>query len=201
MFRWKTEWLKGYEKKHVRRLQCKHWVNKAKVLLILTDEKNPKTNKKLGANFVSRQLDMRRKRKSTTALLSPPKRTETNTNTVTARWTGGGSRHVWVGKKGRGQTLPDSLTAGRGEAMPWDKVEAAEKGSRAFSLSPIGGRRSRAEGGSQSVMNSLCFFVVQLPVCSICFSPFVEGATLIQCSVSCSLQKWGCLQEPGGYNS
>lgn len=41
--------------------------------------------------------------------------------------------------------------------MPWDKVEAAEKGSGAFSLSPIGGRRSRAEVGSQSVMNS-CFF-------------------------------------------
>lgn len=42
--------------------------------------------------------------------------------------------------------------------MPWDKVEAAEKGSGAFSLSPIGGRRSRAEVGSQSVMNSFWFF-------------------------------------------
>ncbi len=46
---------------------------------------------------------------------------------------------------GGGLTLPDSLTAGRGEAMPWEKAEAAEKGSGAFSLSPIGGGRSRAE--------------------------------------------------------
>lgn len=56
---------------------------------------------------------------------------------------------------GGGLTLPDSLTAGRGEAMPWEKVEAAEKGSGAFSLSPIGSGRNRAEGSSQSVMNSL----------------------------------------------
>lgn len=61
-----------------------------------------------------------------------------------------GGRYVWEGKGGL--TLPDSLTAGRGEAMPWEKAEAAEKGSGAFSLSPIGSGRSRAE---QSVMNSL----------------------------------------------
>lgn len=66
------------------------------------------------------------------------------------------------GQGGRGLTLPDSLTAGRGEAMPWDKVEAAEKGSGAFSLSPIGSGRSRAEVSSQSVMNIffVLFFVV-----------------------------------------
>lgn len=46
---------------------------------------------------------------------------------------------------GGGLTLPDSLAAGRGEAMPWGKAEAAEKGSGAFSLSPIGSGRSRAE--------------------------------------------------------
>lgn len=49
-------------------------------------------------------------------------------------------------------TLPDSLTAGRGEAMPWEKAETAEKGSGALSLSPKGSGRSRAE---HSVMNSL----------------------------------------------
>lgn len=71
--------------------------------------------------------------------------------------------------------------------MPWDKVEAAEKGSGAFSLSPIGGRRSRAEVGSQSVMNSLCsFFFVQMPVCSICFSPFIEGCNIDP--MFCSMQ-------------
>lgn len=46
---------------------------------------------------------------------------------------------------GWGLTLPDSLTAGRGKAMPWEKTEAAEKGSGAFSQSPIGSGRSRAE--------------------------------------------------------
>lgn len=56
--------------------------------------------------------------------------------------------------------------------MPWGKVEAAEKGSGAFSLSPIGGRRSRAEVGSQSVMmNSLrLFFCSNARVVSSVFS-------------------------------
>lgn len=52
-------------------------------------------------------------------------------------------RYNWVGKGGL--TLPDSLTAGRGEAMPREKVDAAEKGSGAISLSPIGSGWSRAE--------------------------------------------------------
>lgn len=53
--------------------------------------------------------------------------------------------------------------------MPWEKAEAAEKGSGTFSLSPIGGRRSRAEVGSQSVMNSL--WLVLLFKCQC--APFV----------------------------
>lgn len=75
---------------------------------------------------------------------------------------GRGGGYIWEGKGGRGLTLPDSLTAGRGEAMPWDKVEAAEKGSGAFSLSPIGSGRSRAEVSSQSVMNNFFFCDAQL---------------------------------------
>lgn len=60
--------------------------------------------------------------------------------------------------------------------MPWVKVEAAEKGSGAFSVSPIGGRRSRAEVGSQSVTKGFWFFV-QMPVCSIwVFFSFVIGS-------------------------
>lgn len=78
------------------------------------------------------------------------------------------------GGEGGGLTLPDSLTAGRGEAMPWEKAEAAEKGSGAFSLSPIGSGRSRAEqrGSSQSVMNSLTeHFLIHLerPGCELTY--------------------------------
>lgn len=60
-----------------------------------------KKDSKKGPKCISSQLDMHHKRK-TTVLLSTPKSTETNTNTVTARWTGGGSRHIWVGKEGAG---------------------------------------------------------------------------------------------------
>ena len=57
-----------------------------------------------------------------------------------------GDTFGWEGEGGEGGlTLPDSLTAGRGEAMPWEKAEAAEKGSGAFSLSPKGSGRSRVE--------------------------------------------------------
>lgn len=46
--------------------------------------------------------------------------------------------------------------------MPWDKVEAAEKGSGAFSLSPIGGRRSR--GRQSKHYEQFLGFFVQKPV-------------------------------------
>lgn len=63
--------------------------------------------------------------------------------------------------------------------MPWDKVEAVEKGSGAFSLSPIGGRRSRAEVGSQSVMNSFCFvFLFKCQCVQFVFSPLLEGCNI-----------------------
>lgn len=71
-----------------------------------------------------------------------------NTNTISVGWTG---RETQLGGQG-GLTLPDSLTAGRGEAMPWEKAEAAEKGSGAFSQSPIGS--DGAEQSTQSIMNS-----------------------------------------------
>lgn len=45
--------------------------------------------------------------------------------------------------------------------MPWEKVEAAEKGSGAFSLSPIGSGRSRAEV-KQSERYEQFFFSEQL---------------------------------------
>lgn len=93
---------------------------------------------------------------------SPPKGTQTQTWLLEGEQ-GEGQRVHLGGQGGRGLTLPDSLTAGRGEAMPWDKVEAAEKGSGAFSLSPIGSGRSRAEVSSQSVMNNFfLFFGAQL---------------------------------------
>lgn len=60
----------------------------------------------------------------------------------------GGEMHL--GGQG-GLTLPDSLAAGRGEAMPWEKAEAAEKGSGAFSQSPISSRRSRADRALRTV--------------------------------------------------
>lgn len=80
-------------------------------------------------------------------LKSQPARRQTNTNTVKLLDEQEGEIHLGRARGGgsRGLTLPDSLTAGRGEAMPWEKAEAAEKGSGAFSLSPIGSRRSRAE--------------------------------------------------------
>lgn len=156
------------------------------MLLTLTDEKNPKQTKNWGQTLSLDSLTcVARGRQQLLFSAHPKEQRQTQTRTLRDGQEEGAGIFGWA-RRGRGQTLPDSLTAGRGEAMPWDKVEAAEKGSRAFSLSPIGGRRSRAEGGSQSVMNSLWFFVVQLPVCSICFSPFVEGCDIDP--MFCSMQ-------------
>lgn len=46
--------------------------------------------------------------------------------------------------------------------MPWEKVEAAEKGSGAFSLSPIGSGRSRAEVKQSERYEQFFFFSEQL---------------------------------------
>lgn len=91
---------------------------------------------------------MHHRKKTTFAFglsLSPHKGKQTQTRQHVDEHEG---RYIWEGKGGGGGgglTFPDSLTAGRGEAMPWEKAEAAEKGSGAFSLSPKGSGRSRVE--------------------------------------------------------
>lgn len=133
------------------------------------EKKNPKTNEKLTVGKIQQKWAKlylfdsstcsTRRRQQLLSSAHPNGRRQTQT---LQDGQGEGAGIFGWARRGRGQTLPDSLTAGRGEAMPWGKVEAAEKGSGAFSLSPIGGRRSRAEVGSQSVMNRFGLFFLLL---------------------------------------
>lgn len=73
---------------------------------------------------------------------SHPKANKCRDKIVTVAWE---NIHLGVEVAGESQTLPDSLTAGIGEARPWERVEAAEKESEAFSVSPKVSGWSRAE--------------------------------------------------------
>lgn len=121
---------------------------------------------------MSGQLDMHHKRKTTTALLSPPKRTETKTNTVTAGWTGGGSRHIWVGKKGAELNFTGFADSRKGGGNAMGKGGGSGERERDI-LTFTYRRQAEQSRGRQSKRYEqfVVGVVVQMPVCSICFSP------------------------------